>query len=955
MKERLENAFLQQIFEKVVLNHNFSNPLEELLCSEFIQISRDFQLTKIQDSWSWRNAYTSKKLAVLLIDDQGYLKKDVLNKAIDLIEGNLHSLGPNRYHDSEYFSHLLKMLYLFLKEKEAIHALYQIRTPDHHQGALDLIRVTLSLQNSEKITDVHTRQAALSALLTSLRQNVGSCFATAPAIMIQKEQPLHFLADIAQLFTMSRLVRTYEGHEYAVPLSLNWGLGDLMKPIFLPALGRQPIKTLSLSPGLQMVFEETGLIKKDLARTQKQKAVEKLIGEIGWGDYPFAYFTADHILKHVYLSHYGLKEKEINQLEAKSFQTLVNEVVIDPPSLTKNRSQLYKNFLRDYQKAKNLFTALTDNPLLKSWEFTLASLSESQANFTKWNFYISLGIETTGSNGIGKSLQNYLQEKIEAINHEIENYQSQYDHLYAQIKSYEGRRVSTAMEANWIQANYQLRIKEINRLLAEQEKLHEKGKKLTNVFSMIVEFYGKKIREYFQEVYDPQMHTASDHRYDDSPAGFRLLYKHGRTHTPLWTMIYSANEYLHCLKEFFIATEGELSRLPELEGIEKELSEMITIMIKTINEPDFLNEAFFRLAKAYEEPISPPKRRPWAYVSGGTVETLINSYYCQSDPLIKEEKGWVESENELLAFFIDTFKALPLDIQEIYQKDSSRSMVAYSPTHAFLIKPGWPLLKEAWESPLYTYTWIRDVWSYTHLDFLEKHHLDRKMMEYLVDQLISFIPFDRQWIDKHIFNESMFLMRADQFRRHVMTKLSQERLALSQELLHFIAEELDSLLYLCMPFFTSTLLYEYLQILFKEMQIFDQDIEEVLFKQINEIEVLNYHIFSAHDLREIAKGLILKVFKSTRTPISYDEKIIEAMRILKFAYPEPILIGDTNWVKNRFGFIVSPGTGNVEFWCFDHFGIEGYPLSAWKEYFNGMNRKKWGIYTAPFQYGQFTK
>ena len=35
-------------------------------------------------------------------------------------------------------------------------------------------------------------------------------------------------------------------------------------------------------------------------------------------------------------------------------------------------------------------------------------------------------------------------------------------------------------------------------------------------------------------------------------------------------------------------------------------------------------------------------------------------------------------------------------------------MLMNSPTHAFILHPGWPALKKAWETDLYTYTWVRD-------------------------------------------------------------------------------------------------------------------------------------------------------------------------------------------------------------------------------------------------------
>ncbi len=865
--------------------------IEALLCSEFDEICGDFDATKIQDSWSWRNTYIAKELACLLIDDKGELKQRVLKQAIRILEANFYSLASNRYHDHARQSHLLKILRFFSLDQEHGYALKRICCPDGHQGALNLIRATLSLSNRERLTNVHARRAALSALLTSLRQNVGSCFATAPAIMIQQDQPLQFLADIGQLFGTGRLKRIYEGVEYTVPISVSWGVGDLLRAIPVASLGPDPIKTLARSPGLRAA-----------------KLTEKMLS-LDIQD-PFAYFTADQVIKAALKDH------------------------------------------TRYEKAKNAFKALTDNPLLKSWEFTLASLSESKADFAKWNLYISLGIQPGEPYGIGESLQQHLQEQIDRINDEIEEHQVRYEHFFAGIKYLEGRlrSASTSSELEWLRADYRLRQQEINRVISERDILHDKGKSLANFLPLMVDFYGEKIREYFQEVYDPQMHDVSTNPYDDSPAGFRLLYKHGRANTALWTMIYSSEEYLESLTAFFIATENELRQLPAVEGIEKEVSELITVVITTIKRPEFLESSLVRLARAYNEPLS-GARKPWAYVSGGTMGTLASCYYNNPTPP-KEEKRWVESETELLAFFIDTIKELPLSVQKMFQQDPSRSMLAFSPTHAFLCKPGWKLFRKGWESDLYTYTWIRDLWHHPQLNFLDDHILENRMMDHLVSELLLVIPPGYRPIVQNILKTFPFPMRADEFREHVKNALSYEKWLRGGRHLELLLEELDSILYRTLPLFPEHALQERLRVLFESIDEIDDQLQKKLVQLIDKVDVGRYKIFSASDLRKFAKELLIEALKSTRSAIAFHEKISQAMWKNKFAYPEPILVADTNWVKNAFGFTVNPGTGNIDFWRFDESGTEGRPLSVWRRYINGTDHQEWGLYTAPFEYGQ---
>ncbi|MCC5831940.1 MAG: hypothetical protein JJU12_02735 [Chlamydiales bacterium] len=960
-------AFLQWAFEKTARDRTFSDPLEELLCSEFIEISRDFDLTQIQDSWSWRNVHTARELAILLIDEKGEIKRPTLMKAIEILEENRFSFGPYRYHDHTRLTHVLKMLHLFSEEQEAIYALKRIGSPQRHRGVSNLIRSTLLLPDSVRMSDAHARRAALSALLTTLRQNVGSCFATAPAIMIQQEQPLQFLADIGRLFGTGRLTRIYEGVEYAVPLSLSWGVGDLIRPVFLAALGADPVKALAFSPGLQAGFESSGLIGKNLCREARQKAVEGVIRESGGLEGkpdPFTPFTADEVFKRAFLNAYGLKEEEVKEFQEKPPEGFVGEVILQAPHFREGKAGLIDLYTKNYEKAKEAFKALADNPLLKSWEFTLASLSESRADFAKWNLYESLGVQPSEPHGIGRNIEQHLQQQIDRINAEVEELSARYDHLYAQVKYLEGRmrRASTPTEAEWLRADYRHRAQEINRLLSERDEAHEKGRKLVNLFPFMINFFGKKIRDYFQEVYDPQMHDLSANLYDDSPAGFRLLYKHGRANPALWTMIHSSSEYINCLNAFFVAIENELRAEPETEGLESELSELVTIILTTIKQPEFLESSFFRLARRYNEPIVKNplenlgyvKRKPWAYISGGTMSTLTSCYYSNSAPP-KEESRWVENENELLAFFIDTLKGLPLSTQEIFRKDSARSMLAYSPTHAFLLKPGWSLFRKAWESDLYTYTWIRDIWHHPQLNFLDDHILDSRMMGYLVDELLHLIPPGYRPLVKKALKSLPFSMRSNEFREYAIKALSYEKWLRAGSHLALISEEIDSLLYRCMPLFPEHALKERLNSIFDTIDEIDSPLRQRLFEKIDNLEVGRYKILSSKDLRKIAKGLLMIELASTRSSVPFHERITDAMRAHRYAYPEPILFADTNWVKNTFGFIVNPGTGNLELWRFDDCGSEGHPISIWRRYLDGTDRLQWGLYSAPNQYGQFTK
>ena len=73
----------------------------------------------------------------------------------------------------------------------------------------------------------------LSAWLMQVRQSVGSCFATAPAILIHRTQPERFLSDMIQMVQKGAIKRVVDGTEHVVPLSTSTGSGDLSRRLSL--------------------------------------------------------------------------------------------------------------------------------------------------------------------------------------------------------------------------------------------------------------------------------------------------------------------------------------------------------------------------------------------------------------------------------------------------------------------------------------------------------------------------------------------------------------------------------------------------------------------------------------------------------------------------------------------------------------------------------------------------
>ena len=75
---------------------------------------------------------------------------------------------------------------------------------------------------------------------------------------------------------------------------------------------------------------------------------------------------------------------------------------------------------------------------------------------------------------------------------------------------------------------------------------------------------------------------------------------------------------------------------------------------------------------------------------------------------ITEEKRPIENPMDLLTFLLELLKALPYSVTKPFEIDSDASLLMYSPTHAFLLKPGLSSFKDGWLDKGFTYTWIRD-------------------------------------------------------------------------------------------------------------------------------------------------------------------------------------------------------------------------------------------------------
>lgn len=944
--------------------------VKRILDEEYVKLSVHLDHSDIQESCSVRNVLRSRRLATFLIDEKGELKTDLLPIAITHLKARLYSLGPKRQYDAKRQEHLLNVLQLLTQNKEILRLLKKNSKPYMNRQADELIRDTLHLPYNTQVTDAHTRRAVLAAWFCCLRQNIGSCFATGPAIMIHDEQPAQFLLDIDELLSTGRLKKTFGGNEYTVPLSPSWGNGDLKKPIVIFRLPTSIEPKIWQSPGLIHAFESVGIIQKELEFHIKVNELQKILTPFILQKTAFstyALLTAEELIRQILLQSSELSEKQIEEFENSSHPLMQGLVMTPVPtrdySKKESLNERCSRFLQRYEIACKAFKGLADNALLKSWEFTVASFAETKLEFTKWNLYSSLGLGSSDPGGIGECIYLLIQDKLTRANKKIEELQYDYEMAYNQLKTMESRlnQASSEKEIEWRKMEYQSYKSEFYMAEEMRDRAQNSAKKWVDLHQSLHNIYLELFKDYFQEVYDADMQELVGGPFNDSPAGFRLLYKHGRSQSSQWTRVKNQHEFIEVLSSFFSSTETRVATMLDIEGIDRDLSDIVTAIITHIRTKEFLESAFSRMAAVHQTPIIKDplehldkiKTKPWVYVSGGSMNTLITCYYgLEQKP--KEAERWVESEVELLVFLIDTLKEIPIRLMKPYLDQTRNLMLMQSPTHAFLLKPNSTLFKEACMKEGFTYTSIRDQFINPAQEIIERSFLNEEMLRFLVQKISDTVPENFRARFQDLFRGIQGPLNPIFFRSYLLETIAQDKGLGRQQNRILKDDELDHFLYATLPLCPIEELKNRIHQILLQLPGLERSQMEQLIGMSEQLSLSRENRFiGSNQLQDICLALLCLGKSATSTAEDYQLLISQVAKKLGYAMPAPLLFSDTNWVKDEFAFLVSPGTGKLELWRIDYTGRVGYPMSIWKQWVDGSNENpKWGVYTQPFEYGQ---
>ncbi len=934
-------------------------------CEEYNELSKQLDLSQVQQASSVRNVLLTRRLASLLIDEEGEIASDTLGYLTDCLKKNCYSLGPNREYDAKRYETIVRTLERIRDDASLRKKILKFDKPYSNKIADQIIRETLLLPSKTSVTKAHARRAALSALLCFLRQSVGSCFATAPAIIVHDEQPDKFLDDLLELLNTGRLKRIFSGEEYSAPLSFSWGAGDLRRQFPLSRDLSEGTRVWH-SPGLINALQAVDIVSGDLPIPKRREKVKKLIQTaIASSDLVGDRFflSVETLLELILLGHHALTYDDLNEYLNRPKEMAMSGLMVHVATKGSGGGVGEKcaRYLEDKETAENAFKALADNALLKSWEFTMATFTETRAHFSKWNLYISLGLRPDDAGGIGPRMLDILNQKLEEENRKIQKFQDEYDQVYTQVKYLEGRiRRASEDEGRWLKAEYQSRVREFRTLEEIRNKAHYRAESFANLFDVLIDKYLKLFPSYFQEVYDADMHHITSGPYDDSPAGFQLIYKYGRAATSTWTPVKNLGDFVQVLTSFFSTTEHEFVTDPTFEGFQNDISQIITEILGYVKSEEFLEGAFYRMAAAKNAPcpkkplqnLDKVEKKPWAYTSGGSLDTLLSCYFKRDERPTHKDR-WVESPTELLVFLIDTIKEIDYSIAQKFIDNPKRNMLMVSPTHAFNLLPGMKRFRDGWEHQGYTYIWCRDKLIAPMRAFVERLSFDSDMVNFLIEQLIKEIPENFHHFFRKAFSYPPRRMGCKDFREYVIKTIKYDNNLSAVEKYYLSPGRIDAFLYEMCPLIHSYSLKERVADIFNAIPELSDQQRKALMVLFEECQACVYHgeIVSAKAVRGLCKALLLLHIGQTSDDKNWHAIVNVAMQESGAGMPRPVIFGDTNWVSDMFAFLVNPGTEEFELWRVDDTGTVGAPMSIWSRWLDGSRKEPtWGVYPAPHEY-----
>ncbi len=884
----------QKAFFSSLQNAPAGSLAERLRLVQEAEISYYMELCPVQDAFRFRARWIGLQIAHLLIDEKGELRRDSLAELLELLDQNLYCLGPNREGDSEIYRHVRNCLHFLTADPQVWVWVKKFSPPLVHKKAEELIRETLWPESMRSVQTPAIRKAVLAAWFTWLRQTTGSCFATAPAIWMQEKEPIRFLKDLYDLLSTGQMKRIVAGKEYGVPLCPDWGKSDLQKPIGVS------LELLAYSPGLIAALESVDLLPKGNGALEKIAHLQRLLERVG------TIQNMEQVLRSILLEAADLTEEDLqdeerlDQLQMTPLLAKQTAIYYQPPSL---RAQKIADWKKKYALACSAFQNFAECALLRCWEYTVASLCDVKTDFARWNLYVALGMNPEQPGGVGAFLYDLVNGHLQLCNQELDLLHRQYQETVDLAHSAEATLRSGVSEwqKNQVQAELTQYSHLANLLVQSMDEARKRAEAVAGFFPSLLQQYDEKLQGYFQELFDPSLLGEEELIYEDSPAGFRLAYKHGRSSQ--WTPIHEGKEYIAYLREFFSVVEGDIER--PLALTQELISEWTTSLVQFIQSPSFLESALQRSKAA-------GRQSPWSYLSGGTMETLLQAY-CSRDRSFTESAVAPQSAENLLLFL------------ESYRNEGS--LLIHSPNHAFIFHPHLLPPGSIEEKLAENLRWVRK-WTCT-----------ETKQEQIAHRISEKLPPNQAALFLHLCRQRSVAGSFAQFRLQLVDALT----SIKETKIKTAISLIDSILYEQMPLLSIDEAKRGAAEVFNWLAAR----HSIRFSPL-EIEG---SLISSYELMQKIKFLLLKAGKSPLSSIDWEDEIVQAMRLLGLAYPHPFLFADTNWSNWFFGFVMNPATETLELWRLNRIASRGFPMREW---IPAEGKAAWILLTRSAEYSFFS-
>jgi len=603
-----------------------------------------------------------------------------------------------------------------LTSKESVLYFRRMSMPLGSQWAENVVRHALGFIEGARLTDRDVKVAVLSAVLMPLRQTVGSCFATAPAILIQREHPELLVKDLYDLLTMGMLKRVYHGKESKVPMCIRTGSSDLYRTVFDP-------EAFTFHPALLEGFAAAGLIETHRRLERMQELLLPLVSSVKGP------LRVKAFIRQVLLDSMRLKEAQIDAYQVRERDYSPMFVATKE---TLSRDKEIELFLKREQIVLNTFNHFAKHALLKVWEFTIASFTDYKVDVTRRNLTVAIGLQHDAVGGVGECVYNYLGVRLDESNAKLQEMHGEYLAAADRVNMTQRllANVDSAEKARRLKAELDAHLHHMHACLDERNEAQKRSEHFSKFFEFLMQEYHDKFILYFQELYDPDMVHIDAKLFEDSPAGFRLVYKHGRAEPSVWSLIEDEKTYVEALSSFFITTEQLITAACDWEDGKEAVQICTRIVLEHIETESFKRSAMNRIADLHKQ-TGRGAASPWSYISGGTIETLIDCYFSLPNPCTVH-RFQPQSVEDLCICLIEMVRDLPLDLTDRFASDPKKGLLMHSPNHAFILQPGFTKFKELWQSDQFTYTYLRDHYIEPVRDFYRGLLLSKKEQDFLL-------------------------------------------------------------------------------------------------------------------------------------------------------------------------------------------------------------------------------